>query len=69
MLIGVKVLSEKCQMCLCKIMICDCNSELPVYTTLFTKLPLPRNSKETFQSSNQNATCLPQSVEASHCPF
>ena len=45
-----------------------------VINILFAKLPWPGDSKETFQSSSQVATCpvptcLPHTVEASHCPF
>ena len=36
---------------------------------LLNKLPRPRDSDGTFRSSNQAATFLPHTVEASHCPF
>ena len=36
-----------------------------VITGFFTKLPWPRDSKGTFWSSSQAATCLPHMVEAS----
>ena len=44
---------------------CNCNY------ILFTKLPWPGDSEVTFRSSGQAAppTCLPHTVEASHCPF
>ena len=35
----------------------------------FTKLPWPGDSEGTFRSLSQAATCLPHTVEASHCPF
>ena len=38
-------------------------------TSFFTKLPWPEDSEWTFLSSSQTATCLPHTVEASHCPF
>ena len=38
--------------------------------TLFAELPWPGDSEETFRSSSQAATtCLPHTVEASHCLF
>ena len=36
---------------------------------LFTNLPWPGDSEETFRSLSQAATCLPHMVEASHCPL
>ena len=43
-----------------------------IHYILFTKLPWPGDSKETFlvfQSSCHLPTCLPHTVEASQCPF
>ena len=45
---------------------CNCNY------ILFINLPWPKDSERTFWSSNQAIplpTCLPPTVEASHCPF
>ena len=33
---------------------------------LFTKYPWPGDNEQTFRSSNQAATCLPPTLEASH---
>ena len=42
---------------------CNCNG------VLFNKLPWPEESDGIFRSSSQAATCLPHTVEASHCPL
>ena len=46
-----------------KNLLCNCDY------ILFTKLPWPGDSKGAFRSSSQAATCLPHTMEASHCSF
>ena len=43
--------------------------QVAVITYLFTKLSWPAESKESFRSSSQAASCLSYKVKASHCPF